>query len=196
MLVMVPPEYPKEALARGLVGKVTVTGTIRTTGHLADIRIDASPPDSAFESAVMEVAALWRLQPRIVSPDCGASEAPARVTIWFEIAGGKPKVSFTPSPAPAGIAPPEIHRDRKPVRFTLPGYPRGLASHPRTPELIVQLVYLGVAADGSVTNVTVSPLFFNRDFEPHIVAAARHWKFAPQASSWCGEMELRFDLSE
>ncbi len=196
MLVMVAPEFPEKALARGESARVMVSGTIRTTGRLDNIRIEAKPPSEAFESAVMEVAHLWRLQPRIVSPECGATEAPARIELWFETADGKPKVSFTPSRPLTGTVTPEIFRDRKPLRFTLPRYPAVLARDPRTPKLVVQLVYLGVAGDGAVTNVTVAPLLFYRDFEPHIVAAARHWKFAPQDRSWCAELELRFDLSE
>lgn len=194
VLVLVPPRFPKEALARGEKGSVSVSARIRTDGQLEAIRIAAEPPNEAFESAVMDVAPFWRLQPRILSPSCQAAEGAATVTIWFEIEAGEPRVRFTPSPPPAGVAPPLIHRDRVPVRFVPPTYPTALAVHPRAPREAVHLVYLAVAADGAVTGVTVAPLLHYRDFEPHIAAAARQWKFAPQPERWCAEMELRFGL--
>jgi TonB family protein len=194
MLVLLAPNYPKDALARGETATVTVFGTIQTDGRLENVRIEASAPSESFAVAVREAAQLWRMQPRIVPPGCGATETEGKVTIWFEIADGKPKVSYAAIP-PAGAArTPAIHIDRKPVRSVAPQYPTKLAADPRTPKSLMQVAYVGVAEDGSVTNVTVAPMLYYREFEPLIALAVRQWKYAPQEQSWCGETTFQLTL--
>ena len=193
MLVLVAPRFPKEALAKGEIGSVNVLGTVRTDGSLENVRIEANPTNAAFESAVMDVVPLWRLQPRIVMPGCGATETEGHVTIWFDIANGKPKVSYGTRP-PAGRPPAPIHNDRRPVRTFTPLYPEKFALDPKAPKSMVQLAYVSVAEDGAVTGVTVAPMLYYRDFEPNIVAAMRQWKFERQDEPWCGEFELSMAL--
>ncbi|HEX4944378.1 MAG TPA: energy transducer TonB [Usitatibacteraceae bacterium] len=189
MLVLVSPQFPAAALAKGETGKVDVFGTIRTDGSLENVRIETSPPNESFESAVMNVVPLWRLQPRIVTPDCGAASTKGQVTIWFELDGGKPKVSYGTRPPP-GTAPPAIHIDRRPIRTVTPNYPAKLAQDPKAPKSMVQVAYVAVAEDGAVTGVTLAPMLYYRDFEPNIVAAMRQWKFEQQVQAWCGEFEM------
>lgn len=193
MLVLVAPTYPKEALAKGLTATVNVSGTVRTDGLLEGVRIESTPPGEAFESAVMDVVPLWRLQPRIVTPGCGAEDTRGRVTIWFEIADGKQKVSYGTHPAGSG-APAEIITDRAPVRAVKPLYPRKLAQDPRAPKAILQLAYVAVSGDGDVTGVTVAPMLHYREFEPLLAAALRQWKYAPQERSWCAEVRFHMTL--
>jgi TonB family protein len=194
MLVLVAPTFPKEALARGESATVIVTGKVQTDGRLENIRIETTPPNEAFEGALMDVAALWRLQPRIVSPGCGAVETQGRVTIWFEIEQGMPKVRYAAARPPATDPPPRIYNDRIPLRAVAPRYPPMLAVDPKTPRSIMQLAYLGVAEDGAVINVTVAPMLYYRDFEPLIVEAVRQWKYAPQDGPWCGETVFNLAL--
>lgn len=192
MLVLLAPAFPKEALARGESATVTVAGNVQTDGRLEDVLIETVPPNAAFESAVRQVVPLWRLQPRIVSPGCGAAETAGRVTIWFEIEDGKPKVRYAAT-RPAGLKP-EIRNDRPPVRAFAPKYPARFAVDPKTPKSVLQVAYLGVAEDGSVINVTLAPMLYYRDFEHDIVEAVRQWKYAPQALPWCGEAVFNLAL--
>lgn len=193
MLVLVAPAFPREALAKGLTARVDVIGTVRTDGTLANVRLEANPPQEAFESAVMDVVPLWRLQPRITSPGCLAAETEGRVAIWFDLVNGAPKVSYGTSRPPAA-QPAEIRTDRKPVRMVAPLYPRKLAEDPRAPRAILQVAYVAVADDGAVTGVTVAPMLHYRDFEPLIAAAVRQWKYAPQPSPWCAEVRFHMSL--
>ncbi|HQZ45355.1 MAG TPA: hypothetical protein PK042_04525 [Usitatibacteraceae bacterium] len=193
MLVLVPPDFPRQALEQGRTAMVEVFGTIRTDGLLEGIRIEATPPIEAFESAVMEVAPMFRLQPRIDAATCGAFDTSGHVTFWFEIADAKPKVSYGVH-APTGSAAPEIHVDRKPVHMVNPLYPARLARSPNAPREILQVAYVAVAGDGAVTGVTLAPMLHYREFEPLISAAVRQWKFAPQASRWCGEVSFNMTL--
>ena len=193
MLVLVPSAFPAEALAGGRSAKVEVTGAVRTDGLLEDIRIESIPPDEAFAAAVRKVAPLWRLQPRISSPGCGATDTQGRITIWFEIADGKPKVSYGTRP-PGTTPAAEIHTDRKPVHVVAPLYPRSLAMDPNAPSAILQVAYVGVAEDGAVTGVTVAPMLHYREFEPLLAAAVRQWKYAPQARPWCAEARFHMTL--
>lgn len=193
MLILVSPTYPTDELAKGHGATVDVSGTIGTDGLLKNVRIEASPAGEAFEAAVMDVVPLWRLQPRIASPGCGAADTEGHVTIWFEIADGKPKVSYGTRP-PAGAVAPGIFTDRKPVHMVAPLYPKKLAADPKTPKAILQVAYVAVGDDGSVTGVTVAPMLYYREFEPLLWAAIRQWKYAPQDRPWCGEVRLQMGL--
>jgi TonB family protein len=194
MLVLLAPAFPREALARGESATVTVAGNVQTDGRLEDVLIETVPPNAAFESAVRQVVPLWRLQPRIVSPGCGAAETAGRVTIWFEIEDGKPRVRYAAA-RPAGLKP-EIRNDRPPVRAFAPKYPAKFAVDPKTPKSVLQVAYLGVSEDGSVINVTLAPMLYYRDFEQDIVEAVRQWKYAPQALPWCGEAVFNLALEQ
>ena len=192
MLVLLAPGFPKEALARGESATVTVTGPVQTDGRLEAVRIETAPPNAAFESAVRQVVPLWRLQPRIVPPGCGAAETEGRVTIWFEIEEGKPKVRYATA-HPEGLKP-EIRNDRAPVRAFAPRFPAKFAVDPKTPKAVLQVAYLGVAEDGSVINVTLAPMLYYRDFEQDIFEAVRQWKYEPQGLPWCGEAVFNLTL--
>lgn len=193
MLVLVAPRFPEPALAKGETGKVEVTGTVRTDGRLENVRVEGTPPNPLLEIAVIDVLPLWRLQPRIAMPGCEAAETEGRVTIWFDIEGGKPKVSYA-ARAPAGAADPGIRTDRKPVRFVAPLYPQKLALDPKAPKAVLQVAYVAVAGDGAVTGVTVAPMLHYREFEPLLAAAVRQWKYAPQPSAWCAEVRFHMTL--
>jgi TonB family protein len=192
MLVLLAPAFPKEALARGESATVTVAGNVQTDGRLEDVLIETVPPNAAFESAVRQVVPLWRLQPRIVPPGCGAAETSGRVTIWFEIEEGKPKVRY--ATAHREGPKPEIRNDRAPVRAFAPRYPAKFAVDPKTPKAVLQVAYVGVAEDGSVINVTLAPMLYYRDFEQDIFEAVRQWKYEPQGLPWCGEAVFNLAL--
>jgi TonB family protein len=193
MLVLVAPRFPETAAAKGETGKVEVSGTIRTDGRLENVRVEATPPNPAFEIAVIDVLPLWRMQPRIATPGCEAADTEGHVTLWFEMDGGRPKVSYGTRP-PAIVRVPDLRNDRKPVKFVPPLYPQKLALEPNAPRAILQVAYVAVADDGSVTGVTVAPMLYYREFEPLLAAAVRQWKYAPQPGPWCAEVRFQMTL--
>jgi len=186
MLVLIAPSYPREALARGETAVLTVSGTIQTDGRLEDVRVGGDALSPSFEAEVRRSAQLWRMQPRIVPPLCGATETAGEVTVWFEIDEGKPKVSYGVRP-PAAAAP-AIYKDRAPVRAVAPAYPPRLAANPNVPRPLRQIAYVGVSAAGDVINVTLAPLLYYREFEPALSRALHQWKYAPQEAPWCAEL--------
>lgn len=187
MLVLLAPSYPKGALAQGETAVVTATGTIQTDGRLENVRFESSVLNEAFVTAVRDAARLWRMQPRIVPPQCSATETEGQVTFWFEIAEGKPKVSYAVKTPPAGAAAAAIFNDRKPTQAFAPQFPPKLAADPKAPAAVLQIAYVGVAASGEVINVTLAPALYYREFEPYITQALRHWKYAPRGEPWCAE---------
>lgn len=193
MLVLVAPTFPREALAQGLTARIDVSGTVRTDGGLDDAHFESGAGNEAFVSAVKAVVPLWRLQPRIDPSSCLAAEGKARVSIWFDIANGQPKVSYGTA-RPEGSNAPGIRNDRKPARMVAPLYPHKLAMDPNAPRAIIQVAYVAVAGDGAVTGVTVAPMLHYREFEPLLAAAIRQWKYAPQKSRWCAEVRFHMTL--
>ncbi len=193
MLVLVAPAFPREALAQGLTARIDVSGTVRTDGGLDNASIDTGAGNEAFAAAVKTVVPLWRLQPRIDPSSCLATEGKARVSLWFDIANGQPKVSYGTA-RPEGAKAPDIRTDRKPDRMVAPLYPQKLAMDPNAPRAILQVAYVAVAEDGSVTGVTVAPMLHYREFEPLLAAAIRQWKYAPQQTRWCAEVRFHMTL--
>lgn len=202
VLVLLAPSYPKEAFVRGESGQVEVVGTVQGDGTLRNPRVSSKPQNAAFEIAVMDVIKHWRFQPKVETPGCGFRETDAKLTIWFDIAGGKvgspakPKVSHSRGepvvPASVALAPPEILVSRDPVRAVTPAYPESLARAANKPGPLAQLAYVGVAADGSVQSVTLAPVLYFQDFQQTVYPALANWRFAPQPVAWCGEFELQF----
>jgi TonB family protein len=59
------PNYPEEALARGLEGSVLVRYTVSTTGHTKDVEVLESS-SQLFEDAAIESAENYKYEPRII----------------------------------------------------------------------------------------------------------------------------------
>ena len=138
---------------------------MRTDGGLDNASIDPGAGNEAFAAAVKTVVPLWRLQPRIDPSSMPRHRGKARVSLWFDIANGQPKVSYG-TRAARGREAPDIRTDRKPDRMVAPLYPQKLAMDPNAPKAILQVAYVAVAEDGSVTGVTVAPMLHYREFEP------------------------------
>ena len=88
------PEYPPEALANGVQGKLTVEFGMNHFGHPRGFRIIEGAPNGVFDEATTSALAKWRLLPKYSSP-CDASRTRMRLDFWFEISDGKPKVSVS-----------------------------------------------------------------------------------------------------
>lgn len=196
VLVLLAPAYPKDAWVRGEHSQVDVVGTVQGDGTLRNPRVTSTPQNATFELAVMNVIKHWRFQPKVETPDCGFKETDAKLTLWFEIAGGKPKVSHSrgapANPASVAIAPPDIVVGRIPQRGLLPPYPEKLAKATNKPGPLTQIAYLGVKADGSVASATLAPVLYYEDFQAPLYPALASWRFPPQPKAWCGEFELQF----
>jgi protein TonB len=62
----VAPEYPRQALAEELSGKVKVTYTVGVDGRVTDAAISASSPPGVFDEAALAAVRRWRFKPFVV----------------------------------------------------------------------------------------------------------------------------------
>ena len=62
----ITPEYPANALQRGLEGYVLLNMTVFDTGAVGNITVTESNPPGVFDSAAIEAAIRLRFEPRIV----------------------------------------------------------------------------------------------------------------------------------
>jgi TonB family protein len=196
LLVLVAPDYPPAALKAGESGSVEVAGKVLPDGSLAGASYRVTPPHADFADAVQRVVPYWRLQPRIDGQDCKFRETPTRVTIWFEIAEGRPKVSYS------RVRPSETDMDKQLMAYRMrervdgrpPRYPNHLLGNLNTPEVVTQVAYLGVAADGTVQSVSLAPMRYFADFEESIAAALKQWRYPTSERMWCAEVPIDFKL--
>lgn len=60
----VAPEYPKEALSKGLEGWVDVSFSVTFSGDVADVRIEDARPRRQFDRAATSAVREWKFEPR------------------------------------------------------------------------------------------------------------------------------------
>lgn len=77
----VAPDYPQDALAKGLGGTVTIVFTVDVRGETQDIRVESAEPPGMFDKAAIAAIKRWRYEPLLV--DGVPTEVPARMTIRF-----------------------------------------------------------------------------------------------------------------
>lgn len=75
-----PPEYPPDALRRGVEGYVTLEFTVSASGRVRDVAITEAQPEGVFERAVREAVRGWRFEPATE----GGEPVPQRVRHRFD----------------------------------------------------------------------------------------------------------------
>ncbi len=85
---MTPPEYPAEAVAAGLDGRVVLKLFVRTDGSVKDVVVERSEPAGVFDANAVEAARGWRFTPRM--EDGQPVEGWVRVPIDFEAPAAAP----------------------------------------------------------------------------------------------------------
>ncbi len=93
--VVVAPDYPKAALAKGLEATVDVTGRISKDGVMEEPVFRSSVEDTSFRDAIAEVLKFWLFRSPVDADTCELKGGEAQMRVWYEIAGGKPKVSIS-----------------------------------------------------------------------------------------------------
>ncbi|MGH8134330.1 MAG: energy transducer TonB, partial [Steroidobacteraceae bacterium] len=76
-----PPEYPQNALQRGVSGSVLLSFTVDTKGATRDIHIVQSTPAGVFDRSATSAVKHWRYAPVVV--DGVAVEVPTRTLVRF-----------------------------------------------------------------------------------------------------------------
>lgn len=65
-LVVVEPQWPREALLNGIEGWVEVRFTIGPDGRVSNARVVASEPRRTFDRSALRAIERWRFRPRVV----------------------------------------------------------------------------------------------------------------------------------
>ena len=62
----VPPEYPRDALLRGLEGTVAVSFTVMPDGEPDNISVVAAKPRNTFDRAALNAVRQWQFDPAVI----------------------------------------------------------------------------------------------------------------------------------
>lgn len=65
-IVRIEPQYPREALVRGISGWVEVEFTIEPDGSVSKPRVSASSPPDIFDRNAIRAIFKWKFKPRVV----------------------------------------------------------------------------------------------------------------------------------
>jgi protein TonB len=79
----IQPEYPQNALARGVSGSVLLSFTVDTSGETRDVQVLQSTPAGVFDRAAVSAVRRWRYAPVVVNG--AAVEVPTRTLVRFEL---------------------------------------------------------------------------------------------------------------
>ena len=82
-LKTVPPDYPQNALSKGVSGSVLLSFTVDTKGATSDVQVVQSTPAGVFDRAAVSAVKRWKYAPVIVN---GVAVAvPTRTLVRFEL---------------------------------------------------------------------------------------------------------------
>jgi TonB family protein len=85
LIKRIPPEYPDDAVQKGIEGAVDLAFVVSRTGDVQDVTIVHSEPSSIFNRAAIAAVRRWKYQPRIVN---GAPvEAHVQLRVAFKLEG-------------------------------------------------------------------------------------------------------------
>jgi len=144
---IVEPEYPREALARGLTGYVDVSGRVNGMHEIEDLQFHAGSPDAeVFVPGLRDVAKLWLFRPDLAGDTCFPAKQRMEVRVLFGIEDGKPRVAVeaahaSPSMKNEKTLHPQCPRPYYPVNALRSGYIANVYTR------------LNIAADGTVSSV-------------------------------------------
>jgi len=79
----VPPRYPRDAIAKGVQGKVNMLAVISKTGDVEDLRVIDGDP--LLTSAAINAVKQWKYRPYLVQS--GPVEMETTISVIFTIAG-------------------------------------------------------------------------------------------------------------
>lgn len=83
-IVMIEPQWPREALMKGIEGYVRVELTILPTGLVKDVEVLESSPGRLFNLSAVRAVLKWKFKPRIVDGQPVESRATTKVVFVLE----------------------------------------------------------------------------------------------------------------
>jgi outer membrane biosynthesis protein TonB len=203
LVLIVAPDYPKDAAARGEGATIDVFARVKTDGTLADWKLPDTKELQPFTSATREVLPFWVVMPRIDEATCRSREDDFQVRVWFEIVEGKPKISVSQAAQPREEYQAKVQENAKLMRpkmkkrlvFPVEAIRKGI-------EEATLAVVMRVEKSGAVTGVEVRPGLHRDWFEPSIVTTVSQWEFEflrdfpADKSHLCAELLVDFRLTD
>ena len=86
-LAMLPPQYPRNALSRGIEGWVDIVFGVDERGLVRDVKVRDADPPGLFDRAAIAGAERWRFRP--VMEDGKAVRVRAATRVMFELPKGQ-----------------------------------------------------------------------------------------------------------
>lgn len=174
IVAVVAPEYPKAALQANETATLEVAGRVNADGSLETPSLRISGGSEPFAKAVRDVASYWVLQPPIDPVSCESRPGEIRMRVWFELAGGQPKVSVSPASDPAAPTTASAFGDVTRRAGKAPFYPKAAQQKGLEGEMFA---VAKVDRGGTVWNVHLRPGMNTALFGPPVRSALMKWQF-------------------
>ena len=199
---VLPPQYPKEALEKGVTAVVEATLNLKATGKLDSIiSIQSAPAMEAFEKSVVDVLKHWTFAESF-DPDCRPVPALSRVKVWFDLIEGKPSISVThvqAAPVQGTAAVRELNRPEVMAALLelFPGEARRQGKSANVYARLSVNPLSGQTEDVNIVTLVGEPSIFQRETGASLRAGNRSETFAAQfgGATFQALKKSRFDPS-
>lgn len=95
-VVRVEPKFPREALLKGISGRVKVEGTVGPDGSVVEVHVIESIPPGLYDDSALKAIKRWKFKPKLV--DGVAIARPFVQTITYNLAGSPSGPALPPAP--------------------------------------------------------------------------------------------------
>lgn len=166
MIYQASPEYPAEAKAKGVEGKVTVSLRVETDGTVSSPKVTSSSGSSLLDQAALKAAGNYRFKP--------AQQDGKPVAVWVSfVVVFKLDTEKKPAPAEAFIA---VDNQPEIIKQIEPRYPPQAVEDKIEGKVFIQLF---VDSSGKVTQAKVSKSSGNKLLDDAALEAGRKYEFKP-----------------
>jgi TonB family protein len=202
-LLIVPPDYPAQALAEGRTAEIRVQGTVTTEGVLESVVFSNRPGEEDFVEAARAVLKMWRFIPGVDSAACSTVPLDASFRIWIEIKEKEPAI-FVSVPATADEKSETKKESAQQKKLTWYRRPQPVfpGSAHRAGVEGMAYVLMRIAKSGEITEANVLASSPVREFGDEAARATRRARYEPfDSSAWgkesiCSQVEFRFCIGE
>ena len=94
-----PPEYPPDAAAKGLDGRVMLKVLVGADGSVKDVVVEHARPEGVFDAVTVAAVRQWQFAPRVENGK--AIEGWVRVPVDFRASDPAPAANDGDAPGPA-----------------------------------------------------------------------------------------------
>lgn len=94
-ILVIPPQFPKEAAIDKLPVEIRVKGMVSEDGTLLSPEFSPLDGNEKFIEAIKDVLPLWRFRPAVDQTLCAPVASNGVLLVWFEAKDGSPSVSVS-----------------------------------------------------------------------------------------------------